>query len=117
MIVATVAVAVLTGGADGESRGSAPSAAEPVTTDRVVIQDFRFMPPEISVPVGTEIRWTNMDSAAHTATSGTSPGPDGVFDTGTVEGGQAGSVTVRRRGTFAYFCEFHPFMTGTVTVE
>lgn len=116
MIVATLAVLLLTGGQEEQAAtpaGAAPTAA----VDRVVIENFLFVPAEITVPVGTEITWRNEDSAPHTATSGTSPSPDAIFDSGTIEGGQSGSVTVREPGTYAYFCEFHPFMKGTVTVE
>lgn len=116
LVAATLAVLVFTDGS-GDQAGTPMGAAPPAAVDRLVIENFLFMPAEVTVPVGTEITWRNTDSAPHTATSGTSPSPDTVFDTGTIEGGQSGSVTVQEPGTFAYFCEFHPFMKGTVTVE
>ena len=61
--------------------------------------------------VGQAIRFTNMDGAAHTAsTSG------GTFDTGTITGGQSVEVVIDQPGTYPYFCLFHNGMTGTITV-
>ncbi len=77
----------------------------------VSIQGFAFHPSAISVPVGSTITWTNQDSAPHTATA-----KDGSFDTGTLKQGQSMTVTFSKEGTYAYYCQFHPFMLGTVTV-
>ena len=81
------------------------------------IKDFLYEPDAISVAVGTKITFTNEDSAPHTATSGQPPGADGVFDTGNLTKGESKSVTVAKAGTFAYYCELHPFMKGTVIVK
>ena len=77
----------------------------------VAIQGFAFHPPSLTVPVGSTITWTNQDSAPHTATA-----KDGSFDTGTLKQGQSMTITFSKAGTFAYYCQFHPFMLGTVTV-
>lgn len=78
----------------------------------MTIADFNFDPPAITVPAGSDVTFTNTDSAAHTATA-----DDGSFDTGSLEQDAEGSVTLAEEGTFTYFCEFHPTMKGTVTVE
>jgi len=40
-----------------------------------------FIPYEVSISVGGKVIWNNVDSAAHTVTSGTpSDGPNGTFD-------------------------------------
>lgn len=77
----------------------------------VAIKDFAFKPASISVSVGDSITWTNQDSAPHTATAN-----DGSFDTGNLDKGQSGSVTLSKAGTFAYICSVHPSMKGTVVV-
>ena len=69
------------------------------------------------VAVGAKITFTNQDDAPHTATSGASPNADGVFDSGTLKKGQSKSVKLAKAGTFSYYCAFHPFMKGTVTVK
>lgn len=77
----------------------------------VSIQGFAFHPPSITVPVGSTVTWTNQDSAPHTATA-----KDGSFDTGTLKQGQSMTITFSKVGAYAYYCQFHPFMLGTVTV-
>ena len=41
---------------------------------------------------------------------------DGSFDTGTIEEGKIQSETFKQPGTYAYHCEIHPTMHGTVEV-
>ena len=82
-----------------------------VTT--VDILDFTFEPASITVPAGTEITFTNSDSAAHTATDRA-----GNFDTGNIDGGAEGSFVVDAApGEYTYFCSYHPFMEATIVVE
>jgi|AntDryMetagUQ255_1029468.scaffolds.fasta_scaffold13358_1 plastocyanin len=97
--------------------GAQQSAGPAKAVDKVPIKDFLFKPDAITVPVGTSITFTNEDSAPHTATSGQPPGADGVFDTGNLTKGESKRVTVSEAGTFAYYCQLHPFMKGTVIVK
>lgn len=82
------------------------------SSNNVVIQDFTFTPANITVPMGTTVRWTNRDSAPHTVTGDTSGGPM----SGTLEPGESYSFTFSKGGTYNYHCTIHPMMTGTVTV-
>lgn len=77
----------------------------------VQIQDFAFRPVALTVPVNSTVTFTNHDSAPHTASAN-----DGSFDTGTLKQGQSMTITFTRAGTYAYFCQFHPFMRGTLVV-
>jgi plastocyanin len=79
----------------------------------VAIQDFAFGPADLTVAVGDTVTWTNNDSAPHTVTS--SSGPTS-FDSGNLATGGTFSFTFDTAGTYAYFCEIHPDMTGTITV-
>ena len=54
----------------------------------------------------------NDDNVTHTFTAN-----DGAFDTGDIGGNHRDRVTVERAGTYAYHCEIHSFMTGTVRVS
>ena len=63
-------------------------------------------------PVGTPVTWTNLDPTAHTVSAS-----DGSFDSGTLEPDARFETTFERPGTFAYFCQIHPTMRGTVRVE
>jgi plastocyanin len=78
----------------------------------VTIRDFSFVPADLKVAPGTEVTWTNGDPAPHTVTA-----EDGSFDSGTLEPGQAFSVSVQGNGPVTYRCEIHPDMVGTITVR
>lgn len=82
-------------------------------TKAVTIADFLYEPDAITVPAGTEVTFTNEDAAPHTATSK----DQGAFDSGSIGTGESGSITLEETGTFDYYCAFHPFMKGTITVE
>jgi plastocyanin len=81
-------------------------------TDKVSIENFNFTPAKITVKMGTKVTWTNNDSVAHTVTadSGTGPKSDNISPGGTY------SYTFDSVGNFAYHCNIHPDMTGSVTV-
>ncbi len=120
LLVATVAVFAARDGGDDRSGASAPAtaaAAAPAATNRVEIRDFLFSPASVTVEAGVKLTFTNADDAPHTATSGTSPKPDGRFDTGTLAKGKSASVTLSEPGTYSYYCSIHPFMKATVTVR
>ncbi len=94
------------GGRDGpETTGTASGRGE------VRIADFRFQPTVLTVTPGTVVKWTNEDSAPHTATA-----RDDSFDTGRLDEGESGEVTFDKLGTLEYICEFHPWMEGRVVV-
>lgn len=90
------------------------SPARAATTD-VSINNFAFNPSTLTVNVGDTVHWTNSDPVTHTVTSGTSPTPDGTFDS-SVAPGATFDFTFTTAGTFSYFCKIHTYMTGTITV-
>ena len=81
--------------------------------------DLCFIPSTVTIDVGGEVTWENVDNAAHTVTSGSpSDGPDGTFDSNLImAGGATFSHTFADAGTFTYFCMVHPWMQGTVIVS
>ena len=90
-------------------------AAEPVATDHVDLPpSYKFEPAAITVPDGTTVTWTNNDSAQHTVTQ--DPAGSG-FASGALTPGSTFENTFDTAGTFEYFCEIHPSMTGTVVVS
>ena len=74
------------------------------------------MPAQMQVKAGTRVTWTNRDSAPHTATA-TDDAQRGSFDTKVIDKGKSASVTFTKPGTYAYHCDLHPFMHGTVVVR
>jgi predicted secreted protein with PEFG-CTERM motif len=73
---------------------------------------------EVTIDAGSEVVWSNEDSASHTVTSGDPKnGPDGIFDSGLFLSGQTFSHMFEEEGEFPYFCLVHPWMQGTVIVQ
>lgn len=96
--------------ASGAGTASAAGGSPRLVT--VAISGFAFHPVSLTVPRGTRIKFVNHDSAPHTATTN-SPG----FDSGTLKQGQSATVSLTKPGSYAYICQFHAFMHGTVTVS
>ncbi|MFQ5946395.1 MAG: cupredoxin family copper-binding protein, partial [Anaerolineae bacterium] len=77
----------------------------------LTIANFSFRPRTVTVLVGATVVWTHEDSAPHTVTS-----DDGIFDAGTMAEGGSFQFTFESPGTYAYHCDIHPRMTGTIEV-
>lgn len=87
----------------------APAAAEAAT---ITIADMSFGDP-ITVAPGTQITVKNDDSVEHSVTSRTAD----TFDVH-VDGGEQGTLTAPTEpGEYAFYCVYHPSMTGTLIVK
>lgn len=91
--------------------GSRAGAAQAPRTHRVDIRAFAFEPVELTVSVGDTVEWFNHDLAPHTATD-----VDGTWDTGELAKGNVQAIRFDEPAQLAYFCTFHPHMTGIITV-
>lgn len=100
-----VAVTVLLGAA-----GIALAAAGVNITESA--NRYHFEPQNISVTVGATVTWTNKSDAPHTVTSDGSGGPlaGSVNPTGTYQ------ATFSAAGDYAYHCNIHDYMKGSVHV-
>jgi plastocyanin len=79
----------------------------------VVLENFAFTPPSLTVAAGTTVTFTNKDLTSHTATA-----DDGTsFDTGLIGQNESATVTFDTPGTYTYHCTPHPNMKGTIVVE
>ena len=77
-----------------------------------------YLPETTSVKKGSEIIWENKDIAAHTVTSGTAvSGPNGLFDSGLIYPGDTYSIKLDLANEYVYFCQVHPWMTGSIVVK
>ena len=120
VIIVVIAIAVVAirhngmGGMDMSGKSTSASSQNAVATSTVAIQNYDFSPMAIKVKTGTTVTWTNKDSVHHTVTmdSGSSGGPK----SGDLAMGQTYSYTFKKAGTYAYHCEIHPQMHGTVVV-
>jgi plastocyanin len=95
-------------GAATTAAGSAVATGGP----QVQIDNFAFTPKSLTVPVGTQVVWTNHDDVPHTVTS-----LDKVFSSQALDTDEQFSFTFATSGTYAYHCAIHPIMTGTVVVK
>lgn len=76
----------------------------------VSIVNFAFTPSSLRVRLGTRVTFTNR-GVTHTVTA-----DGGLFDSGDLAPGQSYQFTFTRAGSFAYHCQIHPSMRGTVSV-
>ena len=77
-----------------------------------------YIPHMVTIDVGGEVMWNNIDAMAHTVTAGTpTEGLSEHFDSGLVAPGAMFSHEFTEAGTFDYFCMVHPWMTGAVMVS
>lgn len=88
----------------------APSAG--AATVEVEVGNFFFDDDDLTIPPGTTVSWA-WSAGSHTVTSDDATG---TLDSGTRSTGDTYEVTFDDAGTFTYFCEIHPGMTGSVTV-
>jgi plastocyanin len=94
----------------------APKPASPAGVSgapvEILIQSFAFSPNSVTVPVGTEVKWTNLDSPGHNITS-----DDGTtIKSPKLAQGESWSMVFSTPGTYTYFCSIHPSMKGTIVV-
>ncbi len=87
------------------------AAASPAAVD-VKIDNFSFLPPTLTVKVGTQITWTNDDDIPHNVVSNDQSFKSRVLDTD-----EKFTYTVSKPGTYIYYCSIHPKMTGKIVVE
>lgn len=111
--MARLSIALVAGtGAMLLSLAHSPSAAAGAApkVHVVVIDKMKFGPLPASLKVGDTIRWVNKDLFRHTATA-----KDGSFNVDLAAGAQ-GTMRLTKAGTIAFFCRYHPGMTGQLTV-
>jgi plastocyanin len=104
-IITTTTITPVFSQEEGSSVSIAPGAANPNN-------DLSFDPPQINVPTGSIVSWTNADSIQHTVTSD----EQGLFDAGPISPGDTFENVFDSAGEFGYHCAIHPFMTGLVMV-
>lgn len=99
--------------------GTAPTTAPNTVTISIpvnaeALDDQAFGQNPLVVAPGTTVTWVNNDTEAHTVTSVDSPP---AFSSGNILPGGSFSHTFNNPGTFDYFCDIHPNMTGSVEVQ
>ncbi len=77
---------------------------------------FTFDPSTVAINVNDSVKWT-WQAGPHSTTSGSSPAPNGLWDSGLHSAGFAFTNVFTGSGNFPYFCTAHSFMIGSVTVS
>lgn len=88
------------------------AADEKNAAANISIDDFSFIPREITVAPGTTITWVNHDDVPHTVVS-----PDKKIRSKALDTDDQFSFTFADPGTYSYFCSVHPMMTGKIIVK
>lgn len=102
--------AMILGLAAGGTLAFHVAAAEDANT--VIVKDFLFTAKELTVPVGTTVKWINNDDIPHNVVDKDKSFRSKPFDTN-----ETFSFTFTKAGTFNYFCSLHPQMVGKVIVQ
>jgi plastocyanin len=88
------------------------SAAAQDATNVITIDNFTFSPKELTVAVGTTVKWVNHDDIPHLVVEKKTTFRSKALDTD-----DSYSYTFTSAGTFDYFCGLHPQMVGQVIVK
>jgi plastocyanin len=104
----------MAGGNEKNSQKPARSEEAKGASTDVVIDNFTFAPPKLTIKAGTKVTWVNHDDVPHTATSSVKPR---AFDSGTLDTDAKFSFVFTTPGTYDYFCAVHPKMTAQIIVK
>ena len=96
----------------------APAAAVDASTDAsakndvtIIIDNFTFMAPNLTIPVGTKVTWINHDDVPHNVVS-----TEQKFKSKALDTDESFSFTFTEPGKYPYFCSIHPKMVASVVV-
>jgi plastocyanin len=108
-LAALTATALLSIGLGGFTVAPAGATTPSAKSRSVTIKDFAFSPKTLQVKAGSKVKVKNKDGTTHTFSAN-----KGAFDTGEIDAGSSATITVKKPGTYAYHCNIHNFMKGTI---
>ena len=77
-----------------------------------------YLPLNLEIPVGTTVTWINEDSVPHNIQSQDKFGKViDVFNSPPLNTGERFKFTFEEDGIYNYYCSFHPWRVGLVTVK
>jgi plastocyanin len=97
---------------DTRARTFATIPNDKPATVTVKMISFTYSPDPLTAPVGTTVRWVNMDDDLHNVVS-----DDKSFKSKLLDKNQEFSYTFTKKGTYRYICSIHPKMIGKVIIE
>jgi len=98
----------------GGLRSSVVERVNAAETREVVIDNYKFAPADLTVPVGTTVTWVNHDTEVHTVTAA-----DGLksFKSSGLDTDDNFSFTFTKPGSYSYICSVHPYMMAKIIVR
>jgi plastocyanin len=111
----SLVVALVLGPVIGAMLAFGAIAAQDATkkdANEITIDNFTFTPKELTIAVGTTVKWVNHDDIPHTVVEKKTTFRSKALDTD-----DSYSFTFTSAGTFDYFCGLHPHMVGQVIVK
>jgi plastocyanin len=105
--VALLSLAGLTKVLAGET--AIMAAASPATVN---IENFKFLPPALTVSAGTTVTWKNEDDSPHRI-----GGKGGSFTSPALDTDGTFARTFTTPGEYSYICTIHPYMVGKIIVK
>lgn len=110
-LVAALALAGCASSSFGLLKPSTPSVTPTANGVSVLITNFAYEPPDVTIAVGQTVTWTNKDGVPHDATGS-------GWTSGSISSGDSYTKLFDKPGTYPYKCQVHPAMPGgTVTVK
>lgn len=85
-------------------------------TENVSIINGQFVPAELTISVGTTVRWTNNDNEVRTVESGTPMNPTSDFNSPNLDPNATFSHTFTSAGSFNYYSSISG-ATGRIIVQ
>lgn len=107
-------VLALAGGIFLSATALGQAKASQVHVVRMEMQNYRFtyQPETMVVNVGDTVEWVNDDMYAHNVYS-----DDHTFHSPTIDPKGSWRYKAVKKGTYHYYCTFHPNMKGTLVVR
>ena len=91
---------------------ASPAGAHTDAGPTIMIDNFSFMSPSLTVPVGAKVTWINHDDVPHTIVS-----TEDKFKSKSLDTDESFSFTFTQPGSYPYFCSLHPKMVAKVIVQ
>ena len=101
-------------GDKGQKKMNSTPVASNTAPNTVVMKDLDFGPMKLSVKKGTEVTWSNQDTAKHTITFDDSTNTSASSEL--IAPGSSYKHTFTQAGTYSYHCTPHPFMKAVIEV-
>ena len=80
--------------------------------NEIKIDNFVFNPPELTIAVGTTVKFVNHDDIPHSVVD-----KNKAFRSKALDTDDSFTFTFANAGTYDYFCGLHPHMTGKIIVK